>query len=128
MYRMARERVLWPVVVDRARQIVVGYAPLKITLRQVMYRLVAEGVLPHTAPMYRRLSAQLAQARREGRHWNAQTIESMIALMPLQSSVPTGWPERADLIFASNLFCAAFLSGSRSAPWRRPVFGSTAFQ
>ncbi|MEU9286239.1 hypothetical protein AB0D57_16335 [Streptomyces sp. NPDC048275] len=32
-----------------------------------MYRLVPEGVLPHTAPMYRHLSAQLAQARREGR-------------------------------------------------------------
>lgn len=29
--------------------------------------LAAEGVLPHTPPMYRQLSAQLAQARREGR-------------------------------------------------------------
>ncbi|WP_234438749.1 hypothetical protein [Streptomyces sp. NRRL S-340] len=44
-----------------------GYAPMKVTLRQVMYRLVSEGALPHTAPMYRRLSAQLAKARREGR-------------------------------------------------------------
>lgn len=35
---MARERVQWPVVVNRARQIVDGYAPLKVTLRQVMYR------------------------------------------------------------------------------------------
>lgn len=52
---------------ERAREIVDGYAPLKVTLRQVMYRLAAEGVLPHTPPMYRRLSAQLAQARREGR-------------------------------------------------------------
>ncbi|MEU9378535.1 hypothetical protein AB0D94_32940 [Streptomyces sp. NPDC048255] len=51
---------------ERAREIVDGYAPLKVTLRQVMYRLVSEGVLPHTSPMYRRLSAQLAQARREG--------------------------------------------------------------
>ncbi|MGW6879579.1 hypothetical protein ACWGEU_04830 [Streptomyces goshikiensis] len=64
---MARERIWWPLVVDRAREIVVGYAPLKVTLRQVMYRLAAEGVLPHAPPMYRRLSAQLAQARREGR-------------------------------------------------------------
>lgn len=32
-----------------------------------MYRLVSERALPHTAPMYRRLSAQLAKARREGR-------------------------------------------------------------
>ncbi|KIF05632.1 hypothetical protein PL81_11775 [Streptomyces sp. RSD-27] len=64
---MARERIRWLLVVERARQIVDGYAPLKVTLRQVMYRLAAEGVLPHTPPMYRRLSAQLAQARREGR-------------------------------------------------------------
>ena len=40
---------------------------LKVTLRQVMYRLASEGVLPHTPPMYRRLSSQLAEARREGR-------------------------------------------------------------
>ncbi|MGW4688481.1 hypothetical protein ACWEPM_26800 [Streptomyces sp. NPDC004244] len=64
---MARERIRWPLVVERAREIVDGYAPLKVTLRQVMYRLAAEGVLPHTPPMYRRLSSQLAQARREGR-------------------------------------------------------------
>ncbi|MFE3997073.1 hypothetical protein ACFXPW_36105 [Streptomyces goshikiensis] len=47
---MACERIRWPLVVERARQIVDGYAPLKATLRQVMYRL-AEGVLPHTPPM-----------------------------------------------------------------------------
>ncbi|MFJ9931460.1 hypothetical protein ACIRU5_36275 [Streptomyces misionensis] len=64
---MAGERVRWPSVVDRAREIVNGYAPMKVTLRQVMYRLVSDRTLPHTAPMYRRLSAQLAKARREGR-------------------------------------------------------------
>ncbi|MFD6464674.1 hypothetical protein [Streptomyces goshikiensis] len=63
---MARERIRWPLVVERARQIVDGYAPLNVTLRQVMYRLAAEGVLPDAPPMYRRLSARLAQARREG--------------------------------------------------------------
>ncbi|MGW7440738.1 hypothetical protein [Streptomyces sp. NPDC054849] len=66
---MARERIRWPLVVERARQIVYGYALLKVTLRQVMYRLVSEGLLPHTAPMYRRLSAQLAQVRKP--RWNA---------------------------------------------------------
>ncbi|MEU5836323.1 hypothetical protein ABZ820_22015 [Streptomyces diacarni] len=35
-----------------------------VTLPQAMYRLVSEGALPHTAPMYRRLSAQLAMAHR----------------------------------------------------------------
>ncbi|MFE5723681.1 hypothetical protein [Streptomyces erythrochromogenes] len=52
---------------ERARAIVDGYTPLKVTLRQVMYRLAAEGVLPHAPPMYRQLSSQLAQARREDR-------------------------------------------------------------
>ncbi|MFB6718083.1 MULTISPECIES: hypothetical protein [unclassified Streptomyces] len=32
-----------------------------------MYRLAAEGVLPHTPSMYRHLSSHLAQARCEGR-------------------------------------------------------------
>jgi hypothetical protein len=32
-----------------------------------MYRLVSEGVLPHTPSMYRHVSSHLAQARREGR-------------------------------------------------------------
>ncbi|MER5375935.1 hypothetical protein [Streptomyces sp. NPDC002553] len=32
---------------------------------QVKYRLVSEGVLPHTPSMYRHLSSHLAQARRE---------------------------------------------------------------
>ncbi|MFD4260704.1 hypothetical protein ACFWR9_24555 [Streptomyces sp. NPDC058534] len=63
---MASERIRWPAVVDRAREIVESYEG-GVTLRQVMYRLVSEGALPHTAPMYRRLSAQLARARREGR-------------------------------------------------------------
>ncbi|MFJ9942954.1 hypothetical protein [Streptomyces erythrochromogenes] len=62
---MARARIQWRLVVERAREIVDGYAPLKVTLRQVMYRLAAAGVLLHTPPMYRRLSARLDQARRE---------------------------------------------------------------
>ncbi|MER6503167.1 hypothetical protein ABT218_28350 [Streptomyces sp. NPDC001455] len=45
---MARERNRWPAVVDRARQIVESYKG-GVTLRQVMYRLVFEGVLPHGA-------------------------------------------------------------------------------
>ncbi|MHC3391084.1 hypothetical protein ACLQ2E_16745 [Streptomyces lavendulocolor] len=63
---MAGERVRWPAVVDRAQPIVESYEG-GVTLRQVMYRLVSAGVLPHTPSMYRRLSSRLAQARREGR-------------------------------------------------------------
>ncbi|GGV51065.1 hypothetical protein [Streptomyces spectabilis] len=88
---MARERVRWPVVVDRAREIVDGYAPLKVTLRQVMYRLVSEGVLPHTPPMYRRLSAQLAQARREGRF--PDLIDTVCEV-----HVPPAWPDAGEFV------------------------------
>ncbi|MDV9187637.1 hypothetical protein R6L23_05275 [Streptomyces sp. SR27] len=63
---MTRERIRWPAVVDRAREIVESYEG-GVTLRQVMYRLASEGVLPHTPSMYRHLSSHLAQARREGR-------------------------------------------------------------
>ncbi|AYV32844.1 hypothetical protein EES41_39420 (plasmid) [Streptomyces sp. ADI95-16] len=63
-----------------------GYAPLKVTLRQVLYRLVSEGVLPHTPPMYRRLSAQLAQARREGRF--PDLIDTV-----REVHVPPAWPD-----------------------------------
>ncbi|MFF4324506.1 hypothetical protein [Streptomyces sp. NPDC001568] len=83
---MARERIRWPLVVEPARQIVDGYAPLKVTLRQVMYRLAAEGVLPHTPPMYRRLSSQLAQARREGRF--PDLIDTV-----REVHVPPAWPD-----------------------------------
>ncbi|MCL8015849.1 hypothetical protein [Streptomyces sp. AS02] len=73
-------------MVDRARQIVQGYAPLKVTLRQVMYRLASEGVLPHTPPMYRRLSSQLAKARREGRF--PDLIDTL-----REVHVPAAWPD-----------------------------------
>ncbi|MGW0836579.1 hypothetical protein [Streptomyces prunicolor] len=71
---------------DRARQIVQAYAPLKVTLRQVMYRLASEGVLPHTPPMYRRLSSQLAKARREGRF--PDLIDTL-----REVHVPAAWPD-----------------------------------
>ncbi|MGW3661467.1 hypothetical protein ACWD6R_40270 [Streptomyces sp. NPDC005151] len=54
---MTSERVRWPAVVDRAREIVEGYEG-GATLRQVMHRLASEGVLPHTPSMYRRLSSR----------------------------------------------------------------------
>ncbi|MFD5099827.1 hypothetical protein [Streptomyces albidochromogenes] len=52
MYRMAGERVRWLAVVDQARQIMESHEG-GVTLRQVMYRLVSDKALPHTAPMYR---------------------------------------------------------------------------
>lgn len=53
---------------DRAADIVTSYDRVcGCTLRQAYYRLVAERLIPHTAPTYRRLSSRLAQARREER-------------------------------------------------------------
>ncbi|MEU6033744.1 hypothetical protein ABZ825_43445 [Streptomyces tauricus] len=56
---------------------------MSATLRQVVYRLVSEGVL---APVYRRLSAQLAHARREGR--SPALIDTVRAV-----HVPPAWPD-----------------------------------
>jgi hypothetical protein len=64
MYQMSA-RIKWQDIIDRARDIVDGYDG-GVTVRQVMYRLVAAGLVPNTAPTYRRLSSRLAQARRDG--------------------------------------------------------------
>lgn len=85
------------------------YAPLKVTLRQVNYRLAAEGVLPHTAPMCRRLSAQLAQARREGRF--PDLIDTV-----REVHVPPAWPD-ADAFVAEMPTCSAWTARrARSRP------------
>ncbi|MFE7267995.1 hypothetical protein ACFU9B_39325 [Streptomyces sp. NPDC057592] len=61
-------RLQWPSIVDRAADIVTSYDRVGgCTLRQVYYRLVSEGLIPHTAPTYRRLSSRLAEARRQER-------------------------------------------------------------
>lgn len=46
-----------------------GSSPITthVTLRQLWYRAISEGLVPNTPSMYRRLSSRLAQARREGR-------------------------------------------------------------
>ncbi|MEV6810161.1 hypothetical protein [Streptomyces sp. NPDC051132] len=84
---MAPERIRWPAVVDRAREIVESYEG-GVTLRQVMYRLVSEGVLPHTPSMYRHLSSHLAQARREQRF--PDLIDTLREI-----HVPLAWPDAA---------------------------------
>ncbi|MGW4510288.1 hypothetical protein ACWENO_37200 [Streptomyces sp. NPDC004436] len=107
---MARERIRWPLFVARAREIVDGYAPLKVTLRQVMYRrLASEGVLPHMPPMYRRLSSQLARARREGRF--PDLIDTV-----REVHVPPAWPD-ADAFVAEMpaWFCLDRTAGQEHA-------------
>ncbi|MFC9484606.1 hypothetical protein ACFTZM_00815 [Streptomyces hydrogenans] len=80
-------RIKWPVIIERARDIVEGYDD-GVTVRQVMYRLVAAGLVPNTAPTYRRLSAQLAQARRDGRF--PELIDTV-----REVHVPPCWPDAA---------------------------------
>jgi hypothetical protein len=57
-------RIGWPPVLERAAQIVVGYAS-DVTLRQLFYRLVSELIVPNTKYVYKRLSELTAAARRE---------------------------------------------------------------
>ncbi|MEU0670919.1 hypothetical protein ABZ508_34445 [Streptomyces lavendulocolor] len=80
-------RLQWARIVERAADIVASYDEVGgCTLRQAYYRLVAEGLIPHTPPTYRRLSAQLAQARREERFPDL--------IDPLREvHVPPAWPD-----------------------------------
>ncbi|MFE7948204.1 hypothetical protein [Streptomyces sp. NPDC057426] len=80
-------RIKWQDIIDRARDIVDGYDD-GVTVRQVMYRLVAAELLPNTAPTYRRLSSRLAQARRDGHFPDLiDTIREV--------HVPPAWPDAA---------------------------------
>lgn len=58
-------RVRWAPVLEHARTIVLGY-DTGVTLRQLFYRLVADGTLPNLQGYYRRLSGNSAEARRDG--------------------------------------------------------------
>ncbi|MFF4148398.1 hypothetical protein ACFY0A_45910 [Streptomyces sp. NPDC001698] len=50
-------RLQWARIVDRAADIVTSYDEISgCILHQAYYRLVSEGLIPHTAPTYRRLS------------------------------------------------------------------------
>ncbi|MEV0493416.1 hypothetical protein [Streptomyces atratus] len=84
-------RIHWPDMVDRARDIVTGYGEMGCTLRQVHYRLVAEGLIPNTPPTYRRLSSRLAQARRDG-HF-PDLIDTL-----REVHVPPAWDDTRDFL------------------------------
>lgn len=97
-------------MVDRAAVIVSGYDAVGgCTLRQVYYRLVVEAVIPHTASAYRRLSARLAQARRQ------EGFPDLID--PLREvHVPPAWPDAgAFLQQAPAWFCLDHTSGQAAA-------------
>jgi hypothetical protein len=55
----------WQPIVERAAEIAGSYSTA-VTLRQLFYRLVSEGLLANTDSSYKTLSARTAEARREG--------------------------------------------------------------
>lgn len=55
----------WNTIVKRAKLIVESY-DTGVTLRQLYYRLVSEGLIPNKQQAYKKLSEKTAQARREG--------------------------------------------------------------
>ncbi|MBQ0855663.1 hypothetical protein J8N05_46755 (plasmid) [Streptomyces sp. BH-SS-21] len=89
-------RLRWASIVERAAGIVAGYDEVGgCTLRQAYYRLVAEGLVPHTPSAYRRLSAQLARARRE------ECFPDLID--PLREvHVPPAWPDATAFLRAAS--------------------------
>lgn len=58
-------RLSWPPIIERAAQIVRGY-DTGVTLRQLYYRLVAEGLITNTLNNYTNLSRLTAEGRRSG--------------------------------------------------------------
>lgn len=55
----------WNRVIKRAHEVVDSYST-GVTLRQLYYRLVSEGLIPNNQNHYKMLSRKTAQARREG--------------------------------------------------------------
>jgi hypothetical protein len=58
-------RLLWPAIIARAAEIVRSY-DTGVTLRQLYYRLVAEGLIPNNVHSYTRLLRLTAEGRRSG--------------------------------------------------------------
>jgi hypothetical protein len=60
-----RGELPWNSILARAKEIVQSY-DTGVTLRQLYYRLVSEGLMPNRQQSYKTLSAKTAAARREG--------------------------------------------------------------
>lgn len=56
----------YALVVNRVNEILDDYPGMKLTLRQIFYRLVAEHGYPNTKSKYTQLSTQLVKARQTG--------------------------------------------------------------
>ncbi|MEU1312572.1 hypothetical protein ABZ419_27285 [Streptomyces cinnamoneus] len=59
-------QIKWPPVIARAAAIVESYS-IPVTLRQIFYRLLMEGLIPNSDYAYKKLSAETAERRRAGK-------------------------------------------------------------
>jgi hypothetical protein len=64
----------YALVVNKVNEIFDDYPGMKLTLRQIFYRLVAEHDYPNTKSKYTQLSTQLVKARKIG-HIDESRIE-----------------------------------------------------
>jgi hypothetical protein len=78
-------RLDWARVLDHARKIVESY-DTGVTLRQLFYRLVADGTLPNLITQYHHLSEHTARARRESGFPGLLDRTSRIEQWPVFSS------------------------------------------
>jgi hypothetical protein len=62
---MSRLRKSWPPIIARAAELV-DLSPTGVTLRQVFYMLVSEGLIRNVESDYKKLSRLTARSRREG--------------------------------------------------------------
>ncbi len=58
-------QIKWPPVIARAAEIVESYS-IPVTLRQIFYKLLMEGLIPNSDYAYKKLSAETADRRRAG--------------------------------------------------------------
>ena len=89
-------RTDWTAVLEHADPIVNSYADTSVTLRQLFYRLVADGTLDNTTTQYKTLSSRTAEARRNGTFPDL-TDRTRAIHVPLTFNGPddaTGWLER----------------------------------
>ena len=65
-------RIRWEPVLEHAADVVTSY-DTGVTLRQLFYRLVADGTLPNLHPKYKALSRETTKARRDG--WFPELVD-----------------------------------------------------
>ena len=80
----------WQAILQRAAAIVEGYRT-QVTLRQLFYQLVKDGVIPNHQTAYRQLSAYTARARRDGVFPELMDREREVAVASCWASPGEAW-------------------------------------